>query len=55
MVELVEVDVVGAEAAQRTLDRVEDVLAREPLALTAPKHFVAMMKSWRRPARASAR
>jgi hypothetical protein len=38
MVELVEVDVVGAEAPQRTLDRVEDVLAREPLVPGALAH-----------------
>src|SRR5439155_3258100 len=36
MVELVEVDV--AEAAQRTLDRVEDVLAREPPVRGAGAH-----------------
>src|SRR2546428_118985 len=38
MVELVEVHVVGAKPAQRALDRVEDVLAREPLVPGAGAH-----------------
>src|SRR5207245_7506148 len=49
MVELVEVDVVGAETAQRTLDRVEDVLARKPLVPRARSSRRSI--SWRRRSR----
>ena len=53
MVDLVEIDVVRAEAAERGLDGVEDVLARyarsQGRALVAPEYLVATMKSSRRP------